>query len=64
MKKLLPVTDVVIYLIVIGWFVQKYFKNGFKDLTEPIIPFVVSILFICDLYSSRKKSLKNLKKLN
>ena len=37
----------------IGWFFQKYFKNGFKDLTDFIIP--SGILFIYDLYSSRKK---------
>ena len=55
MKKLLPAIDIVIYIVVIGWFVQKYLKNGFKDLTDFIIPSVVSILFIYDLYSSRKK---------
>ena len=56
MKKLLPAIDIVTYVVVIGWFVQKYFKNGFKDLTDFIIPFVVSILFIYDFYSSRKKT--------
>ena len=55
MKKLLPAIDIVTYIVVIGWFVQKYFKNGFKDLTDFIIPSVISILFIYDLYSSRKK---------
>ena len=55
MKKLLPAIDIVIYIVVIGWFVQKYFKNGFKDLTDFIIPSVVSMLFIYDLYSLRKK---------
>ena len=55
MKKLLPAIDIVTYVVVIGWFVQKYFKNGFKDLTDFIIPFIVSILFIYDLFSSRKK---------
>ena len=55
MKKLLPAIDIVIYIVLIGCFVQKYLKNGFKDLTDFIIPFVFSILLIHDLYSSRKK---------
>ena len=55
MKKILPAIDIIIYIFVIAWFVQNYFENGFKDLTDFIIPSVVSILFIYDLYSSRKK---------
>ena len=55
MKKLLPAIDIAIYIVLIGWFVQKYFKNGFKDLADFIIPFVVSILFIYGLYLSIKK---------
>ena len=55
MKKILPAIDIVIYIVLIGWFAQKYFKNGFKDLIDFIIPFVFSILFIYDLYSSLKK---------
>ena len=64
MKKLLPAIDIVTYVVVIGWFVQKYFKNGFKDLTDFIIPWqLVYFLFMTYIHLERK-NLKNLKKLN
>ena len=54
MKKIIPVLNILLFFLVIIWCVQKYLNNGFQDLTDFIIPIVLMILFLYDLYSSKK----------
>ena len=54
MKKIIPVLNILLFFFVIIWCVQKYLNNGFQDLTDFIIPIVLIILFLYDLYSSKK----------
>ena len=53
-QKIIPVLNILLFFFVIIWCVQKYLNNGFQDLTDFIIPIVLIILFLYDLYSSKK----------
>ena len=59
MKKIIPLLKIVAILSAVGWCIQNYYKNGFRDLTDFIIPLILILYFLYDFYSSRKKKLEN-----
>ena len=59
MKKIIPLLKIVAILSAVGWCIQNYSKNGFRDLTDFIIPLILILYFLYDFYSSRKKKLEN-----
>lgn len=59
MRKIIPLLKIVAILSAVGWCIQNYSKNGFRDLTDFIIPLILILYFLYDFYSSRKKKLEN-----
>jgi uncharacterized membrane protein YfcA len=59
MKKIIPLLKIVAILSAVGWCIQNYYKNGFRDLTDFIIPLILILFLLYDFYSSRKKKLEN-----
>ena len=60
MRKIIPLLKIVAILSAVGWCIQNYSKNGFRDLTDFIIPLILILYFLYDFYSSRKKKLEKL----
>tara|TARA_B110001452_G_C14897557_1_gene313697 strand:+ start:42 stop:392 length:351 start_codon:yes stop_codon:yes gene_type:complete len=58
MRKIIPLLKIVAILSAVGWCIQNYSKNGFRDLTDFIIPLILILYFLYDFYSSRKKKLE------
>ena len=59
MKKYIPLLKIVAILSAVGWCIQNYYKHGFRDLTDFIIPLILILVLLYDFYSSRKKKLEN-----